>query len=60
MSKKDTRYNDYDYDDEDDFPRKQKKKESHRRREPRNWKKAWDNVSQAEYFDDPDFYRTKR
>lgn len=45
-----------DYED-DDYPVRPKKKESHRRREVRNWTKAWSDYSNTD--DSDDFYRQK-
>lgn len=49
-----TKLNDYDDEYEDDY-RKPKKKDSPRRREVRNWKKAWSN-NQDRYDEVDDFY----
>lgn len=49
------RYNtNEDYDDEDEY-RKPKKKDSPRRRQVKNWKKAWSN-NQDRYDEIDDFY----
>ena len=50
------RYNtNEDYDDESDEYRKPKKKDSPRRRQVKNWKKAWSN-NQDRYDEIDDFY----
>lgn len=49
-----TKFNDYDDEYEDDY-RKPKKKDSPRRRQVRNWKKAWSN-NQGRYDEVDDFY----
>lgn len=41
---KNSRYDEELYED-DDYKRS-KKKESHRRRQPRNWRKSWDEVDE--------------
>ena len=47
------------YDDEDEYMKRGKKKESPRRRETRNWKKAW-SKHQDDFDERDDFYANGR
>ena len=48
----------YYYDEEEEYMRKAKKKESPRRRETRNWKRAWQE-HEKDYDELEDFHRHK-
>lgn len=57
MKNRHNRTDNYDYYDEDeDYMRKAKKKDSPRRRETKNWKRAW-HEHETDYDEVDDFHR---